>query len=407
MNLLPERLRGVAPLTGQATGRVTTFELFFDLVYVFAFTQVSRLMAEMHSGLGIVQALIVLALLWWTWVGFTWIANTASADQSLLRIVMTLAMVAVFIGALTTIEAYDDLEGGLYGPLVFAGAYTTVRVIHISLYWIVAADVPGLRRQLLLFLIALVPSVGLIIAGALAGGELQIWLWGIAILYDLAATRVGTSFGGGWRIPSVEHWAERHGLVVILALGESIVAIGVGVAEKPIDLPIIAGAAASVGLSVLLWWSYFARLSTLGEHALDRADDRSRVVLASDAYSYILFVVIAGIILTALGIEDAMKHVADTEPLGWFGAAALGAGLATFAAGTVLFALRIGDRRPLAGLVRVAILVAAIPLFAAVAPLVALTLAVAVLAVMSLIDGSRHHRARAESEHPEAVTATP
>ena len=167
------------------------------------------------------------------------------------------------------------------------------------------------------------------------------------MIYDLVATRIGSLLGRGWRLPSVEHWAERYGLIVILALGESIVAIGVGVAQEPIDLPIILGAAASVTMSVLLWWSYFARLAAYGEHALDRYDERARATLGADAYSYVHFVIIAGIILTALGIEDAMKHIGDTEPFGWFGAAALGAGIATFAVGTVLFALRVGMRWPI------------------------------------------------------------
>lgn len=374
---------------------MTTFELFFDLVYVFAFTQVSRLMAETHSAIGILQALIILSLMWWTWVGFSWISNQASADQPFLRTVMTLAMIAVFIAALTIPEAYEDLEGGWNGPLVFAGAYAAVRVIHISLYLVVARGDPTMRRQLVIFMAAMLPAVTLIFVGAAIGGEAQLWIWLGAMVYDLVATRVGSLLGRGWRLPSPEHWAERHGLVVILALGESIVAIGVGVAREPIDLAIMLGAAASVVISVLLWWSYFARLAAFGEHTLLQRDGQARAILGADAYSYAHFVIIAGIIVTALGIEDAMKHVADAEPFGLFGATALGAGIAMFAGGTVIFALLVGMRRPIMRAVEAVLLLAAIPVLAAVAPLAALLLAVALTGLVAIVESALHRRADA------------
>lgn len=383
------------PATSQSASRVTTFELFFDLVYVFAFTQVSRLMAETHSAIGILQALIILSLMWWTWVGYSWISNQASADQPFLRTVMTLAMIAVFIAALTIPEAYEDLEGGWNGPVVFATAYAAVRIIHVTLYLVVAREDSGVRRQLLIFLIALIPAVTLIFVGALLGGQAQLWLWLAGMIYDLGATWVGSALGRGWRLPSAEHWAERHGLVVILALGESIVAIGVGVAREPVDPFIMLGAAASVVLSVLLWWSYFARLAAAGEHALTTRDEYARARLGADAYSYAHFVIIAGIIVTALGIEDAMKHVGDAEPFGWFGATALGAGIAMFAAGTVVFALLVGVRRPIMRAVEAVVLLAALPVLAVVPPLAALVIAVTLTGAIALTESALHRRAEA------------
>jgi low temperature requirement protein LtrA len=389
--------------------RVTTFELFFDLVYVFAFTQVSRLMAETHSATGILQALILLSLMWWTWVGYSWISNQASADQPFLRSVMTFAMIAVFIAALTIPEAYEDLEGGWNGPLVFAGAYAAVRIIHVGLYLVVARGDRAMRRQLLIFMVALIPAATLIFVGAAIGGEAQLWLWLVAMIYDLVATRVGSAVGRGWRLPSAEHWAERHGLVVILALGESIVAIGVGVAREPIDLQIMLGSAASVVISVLLWWSYFARLAAFGEHALSRRDGQARAILGADAYSYAHLVIIAGIIVTALGIEDAMKHVDDVEPFGWFGAIALGAGIAMFAAGTVIFALLVGLRRPIMRAIEAVLLIAAIPLLAAVPPLAALVIAVTLTGIVAVIESRLHHRADAAhgGHEPESAESAP
>ena len=395
--------------TGQSASRVTTFELFFDLVYVFAFTQVSRLMAETHSAMGILQALIVLSLMWWTWVGFSWISNQASADQPFLRTVMTLAMIAVFIAALTIPEAYDDLDGGWNGPLVFAGAYAAVRIIHIGLYLVVARGDSAMRRQLVIFMAAMIPAVSLIFIGGVIGGDAQLWVWLAAMIYELVATRVGSVIGQGWRLPSAEHWAERHGLVVILALGESIVAIGVGVAREPIDLQIMLGSAASVVISVLLWWSYFARLAAFGEHALTRRDEQARALLGADAYSYAHFIIIAGIIVTALGIEDAMKHIDGAEPFGWFGAIALGAGIAMFAAGTVVFAVLVGLRRPIMRAIEAVLLIAAIPLLAAVPPLAALLIAVSLTGIVAIIESRLHHRADTvhRGQEPESAESAP
>ncbi|WP_345800479.1 low temperature requirement protein A [Microbacterium sp. AZCO] len=392
---------GRIPVPGRKPGghpvRVTTFELFFDLVYVFAFTQVSRLMAETHSALGVVQALVVLSLLWWTWVGFSWISNQASVDQPPLWIGMTVTMIAVFVAALTIPEAYEDLEGGWYGPLVFACAYAIVRLAHLTIYAIVSRADPALRRQLLIFVGALVPAVALILFGALIGGQTQLWLWIVAMAYDLVATRVGSALGRGWRIPSVEHWAERYGLVVILALGESIVAIGVGVAAEPIDLPIILGSAAAIVVSVLLWWSYFARLAGQGERRLAERDEHARAILAADAYSYTHLLIIAGIIVVALGIEEAMKHVSEWDHLGWFGAIALGVGIAAFAAGTALFARLIGDGVPAFRIGEAAVILVSIPLLAAVPALVALVIAAAVLGLMALAERTVERRRVAPS----------
>ena len=246
--------------TSDQTARVTTFELFFDLVYVFAFTQVTGLMAETHSAFGILQALIVLGLLWWTWVSYCWLANQAPADQPVMRVGMSLAMIAVFVIGLTVPEAYDDLEGGLGGPLVLAVAYTLVRLIHGVLYLVAAGDDRALRRQVLITeAVAMAPAATALLVGALIGGPAQTWIWLGAFLYDFVLTYVSSRGGGAWRIYSPAHWSERHGLVVILALGESIVAIGVGVAQEAIDWAIIVGAALAVTLAILSWSAYFTR----------------------------------------------------------------------------------------------------------------------------------------------------
>ena len=373
----------------EASSRVTTFELFFDLVYVFAFTQVSRLMADTHSAFGILQALVVLALMWWTWVAYGWLANQAPADVGVMQVGMGLAMISVFVAALTIPEAYEDLPGGWDGPLVLALAYTLVRLIHMTLYIIAAGDDAALRRQVLVTqAVAMAPATAALIVGAVVGGPAQTWIWLGAVLYDAALTYASSRGGGGWRIHSVAHWAERHGLVVILALGESIVAVGVGVAREPIDAAITLGSALAVTLSILLWWAYFARLSAAGERALERRADAARVVLARDAYTYVHLVIVAGVILAALGVEEAMAHIGDSEPFGWFGASALAAGLAVYTAATAVFGRLVDVPWPVTRIVAAALLAASVPLLAVIAPMWALVIAVALLAAMAVVEAA-------------------
>src|ERR687894_2428998 len=139
-------LDGARPTSEDDTA--TTFELFFDLVYVFAMTQVTGYIAHAHDALGILQGLLILALLWWTWCAYAWLGNQARADTGVVRGAMAVAMAALFVVALTIPEAWDDAEGGLDGPLVLVGAYLIVRCVHLSVYGVAARDDPGLRRQL-------------------------------------------------------------------------------------------------------------------------------------------------------------------------------------------------------------------------------------------------------------------
>lgn len=378
--------------TAAASTRVTTFELFFDLVYVFAFTQVSRLMAETHSAFGILQALIVLAPMLWTWGAFVWLANQAPADAALMRIGMSAAMIAVFIAALTIPEAYEDLPGGWYGPLVFVIAYTVVRIIHASLYVMAAGEDAALRRQVLITAaVAMVPAVTAMFVGVALGAPWQTWIWLAAWIYDATLT-YASSREGAWRIRSVAHWAERYGLVVILALGESIIAVGVGVAREPVDGAIALGSALALVLSILLWWAYFGRLAEAGEHALESGADAARVRLAINGYTYVHLVIVAGVVLAALGVEEAMAHIGDVEPLGWFGAFVLSGGLAAYVAATAVFA-RLGDGRwPVVRVLGTLLLAASVVVLAVVPAMAALAIAVVLVAAVLAVEGAMRAR---------------
>ena len=201
---------------------MTTFELFFDLVYVFAATQVTGYMARAHSAEGVAQGLLVLALLWWTWSAYAWLGNQARADAGVLRAGMGVAMAAIFVVDLTIPEAWQDAPGGLNGPLVLVGAYLMVRCVHLTLYAVAATGDRGLRRQLTITWGPLVASAALLIAGVLLGGWTQTLLFAGALLVDWVGVYL-TSRQGSWRLYSPVHWAQYIAAVLMFysAMGTS------------------------------------------------------------------------------------------------------------------------------------------------------------------------------------------
>ena len=266
----------------QEGARVTMFELFFDLVFVFAFTQVTRLIAETHSAVGILQALIVLGLLWWSWIAYGWLANQTRADRGIIRVGMIVATIGIFVIALAIPEAYHDLPGGLNAPVVLVVCYLGIRVAHGVLYYLAAGDDPALQRQVLVTVpAALVPAAILLFAGVAVGDPGQTWFWLAALLVDAGIVYATSRIG--WRIHSAAHWAERHSLIVILALGESVVSIGGGVARLPLDVSILVGSALAVLLTFGLWWAYFERMASTAEKVLAHHEGQKRTSLARDA----------------------------------------------------------------------------------------------------------------------------
>ncbi len=381
--------------TSDESHRVTTFELFFDLVFVFAFTQVTHYMAHAHSGLGVLQGLIILGILWWSWVSYAWLANQTFVDEGLVRIGMSVAMAAMFLVALVIPEAFEDLEGGLYAPLVFAISYVVVRVAHLALYLVAAAEDGGLRRQVLRTSAAMFTGSALVVLGAVLGGPAQTWLWLTGLAADVALTYV-TSRGGNWRVHSAAHWAERFGLIVILALGESIVAIGVGVAQEAISTQILIGSLLAIALSVVLWWLHFDVIAIMAEHQLARLRGAARADLAIDGYTYLHFLLIAGVVISALGVEQAMHHVNDAEPLGFFAAIALLGGTSLYLAGHAAFWHRAGGTVKGWRLGGATMLLALIPVGAALPALAGLALTVGISGAVATIETVRYAEKRAE-----------
>ncbi len=355
--------------------RVSTFELFFDLVFVFAFTQTTELMSDERTAYGVLQGLIILGLLWWSWVIYSWLCNQAHADEGIMRVGMLAAMATMFLATLAIPEAFSPSGSGMRGSLVLAVTYAIVRAIHTALYIIAADDDQALRKQIVRSSTATVVGSGLIIAGALIGGEAQTWLWLAGLLADLALT-YALARRSDWRIRSAVHWTERYGLIVMLALGESIIALGVGASELPVDTAILVGALLGIGLSVCLWWLYFDMIALEAEHVFAGLQGRERASMATDAYSYLHFFIIAGIILSALGVETALAHIDDEVRFGWFGSSHLLGGTALYLVGHALFWKRVGGTWKRWRLLTAALLLALIPAGAFVPPLTAMVLVV-------------------------------
>ncbi|MCI4063990.1 low temperature requirement protein A [Micromonospora sp. R77] len=319
--------------------------------------------------------------MWWTWSGYAWLGNQARADQALLRAGMSVAMAALFVVDLTIPEAWHDKPGGLNGPLVLLAAYLVVRCVHLTVYSAAAAGDAGLRRQLAITWIPTVAGAALLLAGVLLGGWRQTVLFATALLVDWGVVFI-TSRRGSWRVHSASHWSERHDLFVILAIGESILAIGIGAADQPISLPLIVAAVLGVAVAIGLWWLYFDLVAPSAERRLERARGQTRATLAVEAYSYAHFPIIAGIVLAALGVEGVLAYAAGHEDLGWFYATALCGGGVLYLVGHLLFANRMRYGAHLGRVVTMVVLLGWLPAAAVLPPLAALAGLVGVLAVL-------------------------
>ncbi len=381
--------RGARP-TGEGH-RGTNFELFFDLVYVFALTQVTGYMAHTHTAYSVLRALLLLALLWWIWEGFTWLGNQAYGG--VLRAGGAIALAAMFIVALSIPEAWHDAPGGLNGPLVLVVAYIVVRCIHLTLSTMAAVNDTALRRQVRITWIPELAGAALLLAGALVGGWKQTLLFAAAVLVAWGGVYL-TSRDGSWRVRSATHFNERHGLFILIALGESFTAIGIGAAQEPISTPLIVAACLGIAVALSLWWLYFDIVSRAAEERLREAGGQARVRMALEAYSYGHFPIVAGIMITALGVEGVLAHAGDIKPLGAFDALALLGGAALYLAGHLIFKNRMQYSLSRPRLITVLLLLAATPAAAVLPPLAGLAGLVLILAALIVIETIRYAAVR-------------
>ncbi|TCO35387.1 low temperature requirement protein LtrA [Kribbella steppae] len=384
---------------------VTPLELFFDLVFVFALTQITALMAHDLSWHGVLRGVLLTGLLWWSWIGFSWLCNLVKADEGSVRGVLLLAMAAMFMIALAIPEAFHDLPGGLSGPVVIACAYFAFRTLHLVLFWLIADGDAVLRRTLIRFAPSMLGATALLLIASQHHGSTQTMLWAAALLVDYGGTYLIDA--RGWRFRSAAHFAERHALIVIIALGESIVAIGVGVTDLPISWPIIIASLLGLGVSAALWWIYFDATVHYGEHALAAEPAETRAKLARDAYTFWHFPMMVGVVLLALGLKKVLEYVGDTEhhhlddPLKGVGLFALFGGVAVYLLGHVGFKWRTMHKVGVSRLITAALALIAVPLVAKVPALGQLGVLAALLAGLVAFESVRFAQERDQLKHGE------
>jgi low temperature requirement protein LtrA len=283
--------------------RVTSLELFFDLVLVFAITQVTGFISADANWTRLAEGLAILAALWWAWVSYAWLANSAASDEGAARVTLLAAMGALLITSLAVPNAFGD------DALAFGIAYLCVRVLHLVSYLVVARGNPELRHVVLRLAPTMVPAALLLLAAGLVDdGTARGVLWALALTIDYGGLAVrGVD---GWRVEPA-HFAERHGLIIIIALGESIVALGVGAQGLGLDGEIIVAALLGIATAGALWWAYFDVAAIVAERRFKALDRIGQVRMARDSYTYLHLPMVAGIIVFAVGVKKTLGHVDD------------------------------------------------------------------------------------------------
>jgi low temperature requirement protein LtrA len=368
--------------------QVTPLELFFDLVLVFAITQVTNLLAHDPSGRGVLRGMLVLVALWWAWTGYAWLTSTMDVDEGGVRLAMLASMGAMLIVALAVPGAFAD------DAVLFGVAYLLVRVLHVVLYVIVGRDDRDLVGAVLRFAPTAILGASLLVAAGILDGDARIAVWFVALAVDyLGPAMVGG--GRGWRI-APEHFAERHGLIVLIALGESIVAIGVG-AGFDLSAGVIVAAALGIVVVSALWWLYFDVAAIIARIRLMQAHGVEQARLARDAYSYLHLPMVAGIVLFALGLKTTLAHVGDE--LDVVPAIGLCGGAALYLVAHIAFLLRAAHRLFRRRTIGAVALIALVPAANAIPALAALGLVGTVCALVVVYEVVLHREHRVQVRH--------
>ncbi|MGH2939896.1 MAG: low temperature requirement protein A [Solirubrobacterales bacterium] len=373
--------------------RVTPLELFFDLVFVLAITECTSLMSHHPTWSGLGQGLLVLGVLWWAWASYAWLTSVIDPEAGPVRLVFFAAMASMLIAAICVPEAFGDLA------LAFALAVGFFRVAHIALFTIASAEAPDLRRSTIGLAVSTAVAVGLLATASAFDGLPQAALWVLALALDFGGPYV---FGiEGWQlVPG--HFAERHGLIIIIALGESIVEIGAGAAGH-LDLGIGVAAVLGVAVAAAMWWVYFDVVALVSARRLAEAEvGPVQNALARDSYSYLHLFLVAGIVVAAFGLKAVIAHT--NAHLHWVTGFALCGGIALYLLGLVLFRYRQkGDwnrYKPVCA----ALLLVLIPIATKIPALATLSIATALLALLVAREHTNYDERRDELRSRNTMT---
>jgi low temperature requirement protein LtrA len=373
--------------------QITPLELFFDLTFVFAMTQVTILLADDPTWGGVLRGMLVLAALWWAWTVYAWLTSATDVDEGGVRLVMLGSMGAMFGVALAVPGAFGD------DAVLFGVAYFLVRLLHLVLSTTVVRDDPDRRDALLRFAPTAMVGASLLMLAGFLEGDARIAVWLVALGIDYLGPAV-VGVGRGWRV-APEHFAERHGLIVLIALGESLIAIGVGAAFE-LDTGVIVSAALGIVVVSALWWLYFDVAAIFARRRLMQANGVELHRLALHAYSYLHLPMIAGIVLFALGLKTTVGHVGDE--LDTVPAVGLAGGAAIYVLGLIAFLFRttgrVFRRRTIGGIV----LLALVPIGVAIPALAALALVSAVCSLVVAFEVLLHREHRVQVRHPELAS---
>jgi low temperature requirement protein LtrA len=372
--------------------RVTPLELFFDLVFVFAFTQITALISSDPTWAGLAKGLVVLGVLWWAWAAYAWLTNTIDPEEGDVRLVVFGAMVAMLVAAL----AVPDVFGN--DAFVFACAYAVVRIAHLALYAFAGRGDRDLLAAIGRLSAGSLVAITLLFVASALDGPAQTAVWVIALACDFAGAFIGG--GRGWKLEA-GHFAERHGLIIIIAIGETIVALGTSSTHE-LGRGVVTAAALGLAIAFALWWAYFDVVAIVAERRLREATGKAQLTMARDSYSYLHLLMIAGIILFAVGVKKTLLDV--SEPLATIPAVALCGGVALYLVAHVLFRLRNVRTLNYRRVVVSAVLVALIPIAVSIPAL--MTLAVVTVLCVGLIayEAIRYAEDRERVRHPVEAT---
>ena len=322
------------PALEPEAGRVTTLELFFDLVFVFTLTQLAGVLEDGELGPGVLDTGLLLGLVFFMYGGFAWLTNAVVLETPSRRVLLLVGMGAFLILALSIPRAYDG-DGALFG-----GVYVGIVLLHLGLYR--GARTARSRQGIRAIAPSNLTGAALVLAGGIAGGLAQHLLWGAAIvvLWLVPLARAVGSFD-----LAPEHFVERHGLVVLVAIGESVVAIGIGARGLPVDLGLVGTALLALGLNALLWWTYFGGDDTRAAQSLTDTPPERRGRAALLAFGHCHLALLGGIIGLAAGLAEAVAHPGEALPTA--AAVELAGGAALFLLGDAGMrqALRLGTPR--------------------------------------------------------------
>jgi low temperature requirement protein LtrA len=373
--------------------RITPLELFFDLVFVFAFTQVTNVLLDDPTWAGVGHGLLILAALWWAWASYAWLTNTVDAGRDAVLAAILVAMAAMFVAALAVPEAF-----GSHGVL-FGVAFLIVNAMYLTLYALSARP----DRDLLAAILRVVPSnvVGallILVAGFLDEGWRTV-VWIVALAVGLLAPL----FEGveGWRLQPA-HFIERHGLIIIIAIGESLIAIGLGARITDLGAGVVVAALLGLVVATSLWLAYFDYFPLRAQQLLEAREGTERIAFARDVYSYLHLPMVAGIVLFAFAMEVTLAHVGDE--LDTIPAFALCAGPALYLLGFVALRLRISRTIGRGRLIAAIACIAVFPIALAIPALVALALVAGVWVVLHAYEIILWRDARAEARALRTTT---